>query len=348
MKSMEKALYIIIGCDTDPDRPGFIDGADEKCGSWQGIEEGIPSFKDTVENLKDSAGNTPKVTWLLRVDEQVKVTKGDYAWVLNRYKKGLTALETDGDELGWHPHFYKQDRDGSKWYQEVADTTWQVKMLDEAYKAYQEVFPGRAGSVRMGWDFHNNATMKKLSELGVKTEFSALPGLRTNMPSGTDHVYNIFDWFISPRNPYFPSSSDYRRGPREGEKPLDILEVPIFTSSSFIWGAIGGLQFARKMKDPSALLRAIKRPSYVINITGKPKLFAPLLNDLDGILRRDNRSFFFATYFHADELLDNKSSLYSRYSLRDNLASIIRICEKQGRSARFICAGDSRQLVMIQ
>ncbi len=349
MGDSTNTLYIIIGCDTDPDRPSFVDGADDDCGSWRGVEEGISLYKELISDLKDSAGNEPKTTWLLRVDEQVKTIKGDYTWVLKRYERGLKALEADGDELGWHPHFYKYDKEGKVWFQEVNDSAWQVEMLDEAYRAYQAAFPGRAKSVRMGWDFHNGATMKKLSELGVKAEFSALPGLRTNMPIGTKRVYNIFDWYISPRNPYFPSSADYRRGSRGDEKPLDILEIPIFISPSLMWGLISGAQFARKMKNPSALMRALRRPSYFINITGKPKLFAPLLHHLDGALRRiDNQSFFFASYFHADELLDNKSSLYSRYNLRDNLASIIRICEMRGHSVKFIRAGDAGQLIMNQ
>jgi hypothetical protein len=228
------------------------------------------------------------------------------------------------------------------------DTAWQAKMLDEACSAYREIFPGRARSVRMGWDFHNNTTMKKLSELGIKTEFSALPGLRTRLPSGAMLVYNIFDWYISPRAPYHPSVSDYRRGAVEGEKELDVVEIPIFISASAIWGLISGLQFARKMKDPTAILRAVRKPSYVINITGKPKLFAPLLNDLDGRLRRNKENYFFATYFHADELLNNKSSLYSRQNLCANLVSIIRICEAQGFAANFISAGEAGQLLTVQ
>jgi hypothetical protein len=340
-----KTLYIIIGCDTDPDRPGFVRGAEE-CKSWRGLEEGIPQYKELAAKLTDSLGNTPKITWLLRADEQVNIINDDYAWVIRKYEKILKTLESSGDELGWHPHFFRINAGSGNWHQEVSDINWQIRMLDEAYKAYNAAMPGHPISVRMGWDFHNNATMKKLAELGIKVEFSALPGLKTRAAGGAKDIYNIFDWSISPREPYLPSSADYRRSPRSPENSLDILEIPIFTSSSFIWGLISGLQFTRKMKDPLQLFQTMRRPAYVINITGKPKLFSPILSSLEKTIKLSNRSSnFFATYFHADELLDNQSSFYSRFNMLTNLHAIVDICEKSNVKVQFIRAGEAVQLI---
>ncbi len=342
MNGKDKTVYIIIGCDTDPDRPGFVDGAEGEGRSWRGLTEGVPLFKELAKDIKDDAGNPPRITWLLRVDEQMKAVHGDYAWVLRNFQKQLSELEAAGDELGWHPHFWRLDKASGKWYQEVFDVAWQVSMLEEAYGAYVSALPGRAKSVRMGWDFHNSATLKKISDLGVLVDFSALPGLRTKTPSRDDRPYNIFDWYDAPQVPYHPAADNYARmaAPKDGS--LTILEIPISASRSRVWGLISGLQMARKMKDPAQVVRSLCRPTFFINITGKPNLFAPVVSELDKTLTKSrDRDVFFAAYFHADELLDNKSSLYSRFNMISNLETIARVCLSRGAEFRFVNAADS-------
>ncbi len=333
-----RTLYIIIGCDTDPDRRDFVKYAAGERLSWRGMSEGIPLLKGLVEDLKDSDGHAPIFTWLLRVDEQIRTVHGGYGWVLENFRRLLLDLESTGDELGWHPHFYRSDRKKENWYQETEDVGWQTRMLQQAHDAYTNIFPGRAQRVRMGWNYHNNATMKKLDELGIKIDFSAVPGLSTKATSSRK-IQNVYDWYISPREPFFPSRTDYRRGALGGEESLSILELPNFTSKSLIWGIIGGLQFTRKMHDMSLMLKAIRRPTYWINLTGKPGLFSPIASQLRRDLRNANQpDLFFATYFHADELLDNKSSLYDRNSLRTNLETIIKICEDEDYAVKFSSA----------
>ncbi len=218
----------------------------------------------------------------MRADEQVNIINDDYAWVIRKYDKILKALESSGDELGWHPHFFRINAGSGNWHQEVFDINWQLQMLQDALEAYNTAMAGHPVSVRMGWDYHNNCHYAKTrSSWESRSEFSALPGLKTRAAAGAKDIYNIFDWFNSPRIPYVPSAIDYRRAARISEKSLDILEIPIFTSSSFIWGLISGLQFTRKMKDPMQMFQTLRRPAYVINITGTPKLFAPILSGLE-------------------------------------------------------------------
>jgi hypothetical protein len=347
MTIKNKILYVVIGCDTDPDRKSFVDNDSDEGKSWRGVTNGIPLFKDIAKDIKDSHGNAPRITWLLRADEQIRNLYGDYAWVLRNFEKLFKDLQADGDELGWHPHFYRLEPSSTIWYQEIFDVAWQKQMLDEAYKAYSNVIPGRPVSVRMGWDFHNDSTLSKLAELGIKIDFSALPGLRTNLPKRGEKAYNVYDWINSPRHPYWPSDADYRRPPMKGEGKLPILELPIFASTSIIWGLIGGLQMARKMKDPSQFFQAIKRPTFVINITGKPKYFSPIASELSRILARTDKSVIFATYFHADELLDNKSSIYSRFNLRDNLKTLQKICVAREIKLEFITAEKTFDVISV-
>ena len=181
--------------------------------------------------------------------------------------------------------------------------------------------------------------MKKLDELGVKVDFSAVPGLRTTSNSYKKFPYNIYDWYITPRLQYHPAETDYRRAPREGENGLSILEVPNFTSNSIFWGIIAGLQMARKMKTPAQLIQSLGKPTYWVNLTGIQRLYSPLIKGLRKRLESQSRSpVFFVTYFHADELIENKSSIYSRDNLRRNLSNIGEMCEELEVPFEFIRA----------
>jgi hypothetical protein len=304
--------------------------------------EGIPRVKELVRGLTDHRGHEPIFTWLLRVDEQIEAIHGTYNWVLATHRDFLLELEKTGDELGWHPHFWRRDAESGQWYQEITDTAWQIEMLEQAHRAYMELLPGRALSVRMGWAYHNNRTFQTLDKLGVKVEFSALPGLRTLSAKSGTRSENFFDWFITPRIPYYPSRDDYRRPPEGQEVALKTLEAPSFTSQSLFWGLAGGLQLMRKMKSPAQFFQALRRPTFCINLSGRPKLFAPLAVQLRKELRKTNEgTSIFATYFHADELLANKSSLYNLESVRSNLETVFRICEKEGIAVEF---AEARQI----
>jgi hypothetical protein len=186
-----KKLFIVIGCDTDPDRQDFIDfNAGDKL-SWRGMTEGIPETKSAVSDITDSNGKSPVFTWLMRADEQIKIICGDFNSVLEENKKLIQDLEKSGDEIGWHPHLYKYDEKHKVWYQELFDVDWQCEVLESAYNSFNKSIPGRPVSVRTGWIYHNNSTMKKLDRLGVKVDFSAAPGLKTNPPKSKNEVSPI-------------------------------------------------------------------------------------------------------------------------------------------------------------
>ncbi|MFC1476096.1 hypothetical protein ACFLQW_03745 [Candidatus Zixiibacteriota bacterium] len=257
-----RIVYVIIGCDTDPDRAGYLESVKPGKLSWRGMTEGIPRVKELVHGLTDHRGHEPVFTWLLRVDEQIKVIHGAYNWVPATHRDFLLDLEKTGDELGWHPHFWRQDTASGEWYQEINDTDWQIEMLEQAHRAYLEVLPGRTHSVRMGWAYHTNRTFQTLDKLGVKVEFSALPGLRTLSAKSGTRSENLFDWFTTPRAPYYPSREDYRRPAKGREAALGTLEVPSFTSRSLFWGLAGGIQLMRKMKSPTQFIQALRRPTY--------------------------------------------------------------------------------------
>ena len=331
-----RTVYIVVSCDTDPDRPGFLDRVPSRGLTWRGMTEGIPAAKDFLRGVRDSRGREPVFTWLLRADDQVRRVHGDPAWVMHTHSALLRSLQQSGDELGWHPHFWRRETDNGPWFQEVENTDWQVQMLHDAHRGVAASFVGAPQSVRMGWAYHNNRTFGALEDLGVAVDCSALPGYRTFRGKPPTRGENNFDWYSSPRRPFRPSRNDYRRPAAAGESAFRVLEVPGFVSDSIPWALVGGVQLVRKTGDPGLLWDAIRRPTYNVNITTRPLFFSPLVTQLRAALRRSNGGpVVFSTQCHADEFLPNRTTLYSLSSVRANLEALLRVCDAARAPVRF-------------
>ena len=306
--------------------------------------EGIPRARERFNSIHDSEDKPPVFSWCLRVDYQIQKIYGAYNYILSEHKDFFLELERDGDELAWHPHFWNYDEGSNCWYQDCFDTDWQVRMLREAHAAYMEVFYGRARSVRMGWDYHNNETFAALQELGVEVDFSGIPGLRIQPKNNQVRSANFFDWSLSPNRPFFPANADYRREAKKGELAFSLLESPNFVSKSRIWGMISGLVLAMKMKDPVQPLSALRRPAYWIGITGKPFYFRPLISEIERTLRSMN-NMVFVTYFHPDELLDNNHPLYSAENMEKNICLLVDMAQELGVRTKFIKASEIKECI---
>lgn len=324
---LKKELYIVLGCDTDPDRSYFVAGIAPEELSWRGMLEGIPRAKERLTNFLDSDGKRPVFTWLLRADHQIRYYYGSYNHILSANKRLLLDLERDGDELGWHPHFWNLGKDGKEWYQNCEDIEWQLTMIKNAYAAYQEVLPGRARSVRMGWTYHNHQTVRALDRLGIKVDISPIPGVSIRHHTRSRRTANFYDWSITPRNPYHPSLEDYRRPGQKNEGRYALLMSPNFTSKSVFYGLLNGLIMAKKMLDAKQIMQSIKRPVYMATITSKPLLFRPMLSQIKNDLRSGDKVFYI-TPFHPDELISNIHPVYSLENMKVNIGSLLKMANE--------------------
>jgi hypothetical protein len=112
--------------------------------------------------------------------------------------------------------------------------------------------------------------------------------------------------------------------------------MPVFVARSPAWGLVGGLQLARKTRKVTPIADALRRPTYWINLTAKPRLFSPLVHALRAELRQPRvEPVVFATYFHPDELIANRSHLYDLPSVRNNLGAILEACAVDGAGVEF-------------
>jgi hypothetical protein len=340
MTSGSVIVPIVIGCDTDPDRESLVGALAAGQLHWRGMLQGIPALKSSVAGIRDSSGIPPRFTWLLRADEQVHAHHGSYAWSYDANRAFCDGLAASGDELGWHPHFWRYDAALGRWHQEVEDHSWQLAMLRTANAALRA-----AGltptSVRMGWTYHTPETMRTLDELGVRVDFSALPGLRTFNDAPDTRSENLYDWFAAPAMSYRPSRGDHRRA-GQGAEALQIRELPTFVARSSFWGLLAGGQLARKTRAIAPLFDAVRRPRYVANLTAAPALFAPLVKSLVESVRRANTGTSaapaFATYFHPDELLPNRSRMYALEHVAANLRALLDGVSAAGGASVFCTA----------
>lgn len=213
----DDTLNLMLTIDVDSD---FFDSALSSDTNselqWEGIKKGIPLLIDILKKYRDSWGNPFKVTWFVRVDNQIKEVYGDSAYLLTKYNDLWKKRLENGDEIGWHPHLYR--RFGNKWVQETRQIHIS-KILEESHGAMIKKGFSPISS-RIGEAFQSNEIMLKLCKMGLKIDSTAMPG-RVRIDSERS-----IDWSDTPQNPYNPSNTNYRL-PAKGNDKIDILEVPM-------------------------------------------------------------------------------------------------------------------------
>jgi hypothetical protein len=340
-------IRLVIGCDTDPDRLDFGGIAFDRGSSpqvWNGLAR-IPRLHERLDGIADSRGRRPAVTWFLRCDEQIRVTEGSYDAALHRFADLWRQLEDAGDEIAWHPHFWRLQPDGRVWFHEIDDEEFQRTMLREAHAAFVAARGSVPASVRMGWDYHSNASMGTLSELGVRIDLSALPyqsfaGSRDDRGAS---FAGLYDWSTTGTLPYHPSAADYRRP--AGRDGLDILELPQNLLRSRLAALLAEARGALRDRSPARLVRALSPGAPAVHSTVKicspPFLFRSMVAD---VMRRGED--WVVTYFHPDELLDRKGSIVNDVIHRlsyfvANVRTVVRMAERGGREVRFLTAAQA-------
>ncbi|MDL5503164.1 MAG: hypothetical protein QSU88_08105, partial [Candidatus Methanoperedens sp.] len=301
---------------------------------WRGIEEGIPKMKEAANSIEDAEGNKPKITWFLRSDDQMKELYGDPAWMVRNFMCLWKKLESEGDEIGWHPHLWRWNERIEYWYPELDDTWWIKNCLEQGYNNFPEQF--NLNSSRMCWNFHSNITMNKMNDLGLMVDISALPGMKSIKCARESAGSAYYDWGITDDRPYFPSKSDYRRESVTNEKSLDILEIPVtYFEISLLW-------YIKR------ILKKILQPNegYPIGRRSEMKIITHGFFFKRGVERKfeesmdNNCTTFLVSYFHADELLE-KEKFDPILNLKNNLRYLSEASKNYNVPFRFLTAREA-------
>ena len=198
-------MKVLLGCDVDPVLPAFL---------ARPPAEDIWACLNLLDNLIESLGSRlPRVTWLIRSDESVRFSSG-------RFDSGFVVRESfwrslleQGHEIGWHMHLTSLDRSRGCFGFD-REPSW----LQLAHATLADHVP--IAATRTGWDYGSNKLLRKLDALGIRVDFSALPGNIAWQHAGPDTV--CVDWRRCPDSPYHPKNDDYQR---PGQ--LRLLEIPI-------------------------------------------------------------------------------------------------------------------------
>ena len=208
-------LILTIDVDSDFFDSSLSSGTNSEL-QWEGIKKGIPLLIDILKKYRDSWGNPFKITWFVRVDNQIKTVYGDSAYLLTKYNDLWKKRLEKGDEIGWHPHLYR--RFENKWVQETRQIHISKILKDSHTAMIKEGFSPI--SSRIGEAFQSNEIMLKLCKMGIKIDSTAMPG-RVRIDGD-----RCIDWSGTPQNPYNPSNTDYRLSAK-GNDTINILEVPM-------------------------------------------------------------------------------------------------------------------------
>ncbi len=351
----DATLYVVIGCDCDPDRPqyGGVRYDSREPLKWRGVREGVDRARETTEQVEDDYGNHASITWCVRSDLQMQQIYGDCAWPYAEFADLWESLAERGDEIAWHPHLWRWSGQHSCWYQEIEDEGWMRDCLRQGYKALA-THMGRAPTTsRMGWEFHDDVTMQQVSDLGIEVDFSAVPGRFT--PGRRDRWGSMFncyvDWRNTPEKPYMPSASDYRIDVEAEQEALRVRELPMSTFRSRLLGMGAHLRRAVKAKGWGRVKQLYtisngNSASLKAYITIHPYIFSRLVTAKINEAKRTGHALL-VTAFHADEMFAGQGQsglLYDAPHLWTNLRRLRMRTLRAGVTLRFATAGAAPQL----
>jgi len=331
-------LLLVLHCDVDPDDTHLeVKGANAlgEPGSWEGVSIQVPELKTSLSSFTDAKGQPPIFTWYIRSDESVSTQSKRGTHPLEMFSGFWTDREAEGDELAWHPHYWRKDEQNGSWGQENADHAWMRSCLDSGLEAYEKHLGRKPTSVRTGWSYNSNQTMAALSGLGMKADFTCMPGLKSAGHHEAGSFTNDYDWSVSPETPYHPSKADYRRPAKQGEEPLSILEVPLTT-------------FPYPLKDPRSgamgIVKGLGRRAL-----GRMAQLSPLLHPglFSYAVERELASLgqgvsYLSCYFHPNEILtDEALSIF-----QSNVRSLVELTKNAGVPLEFVTADALAEYVL--
>lgn len=335
----KKYVAIIIGCDTDP----IMHSLNIKKGiSWEEVINNIINLKKMFDQINFEDMSQPRITWLLRSDTQMEIVYGDYAYPIKRFFNLWKKFHDQGDEIGWHPHFWNWSERRKCWYPVLNNLKWIEKCLSRGYSAFSQYF--KPTSVRVGFDFQSNFTIKKLADLGLVVDFSALPGLKVIGFSISDPPC-YYNWEVTSSKFYFPSTTDYRRKAEKGEECLNILEMPISLVRVPIYRAItkhlyhnimlnlkmglSGFSIPFKCQQQEPILMV--RHSQLLRLAIEEKFRKAQQNDCTAYL---------ISYFHPEDLdkVCAPEGVRSLSNFKKNLLFILKTSKKYDIPVKFLTA----------
>lgn len=213
------AFCIDIEPDTRKDGPGAV--------SWTGFEQLHRGFVPPLRRqLSELTGQPARITWGIRMDDQITRTWGSPTWAADNYREELDALQDQGDEFGLHIHPWHWDDEAGDW---VVDHTpsWVARCVNVGLDAYESAFGRPARTFRSGDGAMSGAMLQVLSDRRVMTDVTLEHGLTQWKPfAGETRAGEPFDSSRVPTDPYRSSPAAFPAP--DPASDADPLLMPLF------------------------------------------------------------------------------------------------------------------------
>lgn len=317
----------IIGCDCDPDRISFNNNIIAETLTWDGISKGIKNFIYKRKIFNEEHNIKFNMTWFVRSDLQIKHFHQNASYCLEKFNDIWQKLVIEGDEIAWHPHLWNLNSNDNEWYQDTNNDNFIIDCLSQGLEDFISVWGEMPKTVHAGWGFQNNTTMKFLSDSSIIADCSAMPG-SISLSGKSDK----FDWAQTPQEPYLPSKINYQKQSFNDADNLSILEVPCTLGKSRIAQLLK--IFRDKLKRKTIFTSGTNFNLQVPLMTLLPIINNELLKSSISISFK-NKTNYFLSYIHADELLNKKnqngihSKMYSMNSLFINVLTLNNIIKSK-------------------
>jgi hypothetical protein len=206
---------VLVLIDVEPDG-FFVERTDTS--PWTGFERSVEVMDEVREVLARRTGRPAHFIWLVRADEQVAAIYGSAGWAFERYRREFETLRAAEDEIGVHVHAYRWDDRAGNWIEDYGNQDWVERCVRTGVGAFEERFGCPPAAFSTGMDWTNQATIRLVSGLAIRYEFSAILG-REPQPFPPRDAYTGVapDCSRIPARPYHPRADDFLSAGADGE-----------------------------------------------------------------------------------------------------------------------------------
>jgi hypothetical protein len=320
-------IPIVISFDAEPNQ-FFID--QDQPEPWQGLDCAPEQLQPVRDRIEQRTGVPARFTWLIRLDEQIRVAYGTADWCLHAYSRQFGQLAAAGDQLGVHIHPYRLANDGGGWVHDYGNEDWVLNVTGSALDQFQKNFGHTAPVTSMGMGWMSTTAMNLLSSVGVQCDLTVTPGLPASPydsqlgPTTGERP----DTREVPRTPYRPASHDWRRADPHAAGGIVVVpgtvQEPLALPPAQYWPQVAWRKFrghqpatnrllfrlgpANYAGTVSALIRQQAQPLIVFQlrsaVCGSPPLMRQIEAGIDWLLQHPAADRFrFVTATEALDLL---------------------------------------------
>ncbi len=211
---------LVLAIDIEPAPRHDVIGSEAE---WSGFLECVKLLAPWREWVREQTGNPLRVSWFLRMDDQIEQTYGSMAWIRETFGDLIEELASEGDDFGIHSHAYR--RAGDAWVQDYTDEARIGTMLDAAVAAFTDGMGSRPRAFRFGDHWLSEETLAHLEHLGFEYDLTLEPGRRGGNAPGSD-AGSFPDYTRAPREPYRPRRASFLQvGDAEDHRGIWMLPV---------------------------------------------------------------------------------------------------------------------------